>query len=301
MTLTVVLCAHNEERYLEEQLDAILRQSRLPDELVLLDDGSTDRTRRILAGVRHRRMTLLANARPSGPNAAYNQAARLATSDWIYLAGAHDIVQPGAFEAFAGCIALAPRDVSVGRVSRPVLFSRNNSDGPGDPSYRAVLICGDQVDVACGWLPRAGYLTPEQLRLRWQGPEMHWINGNATFIRRDAWRGEWPRLAWLGDWWQYHTLALRRGLVYLPYPITQWRPLPTSHSLGYTDPQRMKPVALELARLLNAPEHADIRAAFLNTGLLDIPHAGGGMVRHMVGLPDVDPVPEDCFADGNGR
>jgi len=315
MTLTVVLCAHNEERHLREQLDAILGQSRPVDELVLLDDGSTDGTAEILErrGVRYseprgsalrdhdpahsdprgseyltpRRGVLVCNPAPSGPNRAYNQAVRYATSDWVYLAGAHDVLQPGALEAFARQASAHPE---------------------------AVLIAGDLVDVACGWLPCAGFLTPADLCRRWQPADMHWINGNATFIKRTAWQGELPELAWLGDWWQYHTLALRRGLIYLPFPITQWRPLANSHSHGYQDAGRMASVARELARLLDDPENADIREAFLGTRLLDIPHAGSGVVRGMLahprgseyltpglGLEDVDPVPDACFPDGNWR
>ncbi len=38
------MCTYNGERFLAEQLDSIAKQSRLPDELVVCDDGSTDRT-----------------------------------------------------------------------------------------------------------------------------------------------------------------------------------------------------------------------------------------------------------------
>ncbi len=42
MTLSVALCTYNGERYLPEQLASIAAQTRLPDEVVLVDDGSTD-------------------------------------------------------------------------------------------------------------------------------------------------------------------------------------------------------------------------------------------------------------------
>jgi hypothetical protein len=44
MKLSVALCTFNGEKYLSEQLDSILRQSLLPDELVISDDGSSDHT-----------------------------------------------------------------------------------------------------------------------------------------------------------------------------------------------------------------------------------------------------------------
>lgn len=43
-TVSVAMATYNGERYLREQLDSIARQSILPTEIVITDDGSTDRT-----------------------------------------------------------------------------------------------------------------------------------------------------------------------------------------------------------------------------------------------------------------
>ena len=43
-TISVAICLFNGEKYLQEQLDSISNQSRLPDELIVCDDNSTDRT-----------------------------------------------------------------------------------------------------------------------------------------------------------------------------------------------------------------------------------------------------------------
>ncbi|PIE36576.1 hypothetical protein CSA56_00040 [candidate division KSB3 bacterium] len=44
MKISVVLCTFNGERFLEEQLTSIAQQTRVPDELVICDDRSTDST-----------------------------------------------------------------------------------------------------------------------------------------------------------------------------------------------------------------------------------------------------------------
>jgi hypothetical protein len=44
MAVSVAMCTYNGERYLGEQLRSIATQTRLPDELVICDDGSTDST-----------------------------------------------------------------------------------------------------------------------------------------------------------------------------------------------------------------------------------------------------------------
>jgi glycosyltransferase involved in cell wall biosynthesis len=46
--ISVALCTYNGERFLPQQLDSIAKQTRLPDELVVCDDRSTDRTAEIV-------------------------------------------------------------------------------------------------------------------------------------------------------------------------------------------------------------------------------------------------------------
>lgn len=49
MKTSVVMATYNGENFLKQQLDSILTQTDLPDELIIVDDGSTDRTREILS------------------------------------------------------------------------------------------------------------------------------------------------------------------------------------------------------------------------------------------------------------
>src|SRR6266581_2981469 len=44
MRLSVAMCTYNGARFLPEQLESIAAQTRLPDELVVCDDGSKDQT-----------------------------------------------------------------------------------------------------------------------------------------------------------------------------------------------------------------------------------------------------------------
>ena len=46
---SVALCTYNGEKYLRDQIDSILDQSLKVDEIVVCDDGSTDKTLSILA------------------------------------------------------------------------------------------------------------------------------------------------------------------------------------------------------------------------------------------------------------
>ena len=49
MSISVAICTYNGEKYLHEQINSILSQTVTPNEIVVCDDGSTDRTLEILA------------------------------------------------------------------------------------------------------------------------------------------------------------------------------------------------------------------------------------------------------------
>jgi glycosyltransferase involved in cell wall biosynthesis len=49
LKLSIALVAYNRERYLTKQLQSIVAQSRLPDELIIGDDCSTDRTAEVIS------------------------------------------------------------------------------------------------------------------------------------------------------------------------------------------------------------------------------------------------------------
>jgi glycosyltransferase involved in cell wall biosynthesis len=44
MNISVALCTYNGEKFIGEQIDSILYQTKLPDEIVICDDGSSDST-----------------------------------------------------------------------------------------------------------------------------------------------------------------------------------------------------------------------------------------------------------------
>lgn len=49
MSISVAMATYNGERYLRHQLDSFAHQTRLPDELVVSDDNSTDATAQVIA------------------------------------------------------------------------------------------------------------------------------------------------------------------------------------------------------------------------------------------------------------
>ncbi|GBD96979.1 MAG TPA: glycosyltransferase [Nitrospirae bacterium] len=80
--VTAVVPAYNRERTVKRGIDSILSQSHMPEEIIVVDDCSTDRTREVLEGYGDKiiRVYLPQN---SGPSKARNEGIRHAGSGWI--------------------------------------------------------------------------------------------------------------------------------------------------------------------------------------------------------------------------
>jgi glycosyltransferase involved in cell wall biosynthesis len=99
-TLSVVMATFNGEAFIEAQLESILAQTRLPDEIVISDDGSTDNTLQVVGRIRKTAppsvsWTVVTNPVALGPAANFVSAAALASGDLIALADQDDWWAPG--------------------------------------------------------------------------------------------------------------------------------------------------------------------------------------------------------------
>ena len=91
------MCTYNGERFLPDQLASIAKQTRLPDELVVCDDRSTDRTVAILrefAASASYPVRVFENERNLGFAANFERAIRLCDGDLIALSDQDDIWYP---------------------------------------------------------------------------------------------------------------------------------------------------------------------------------------------------------------
>lgn len=92
-TVSVAMCTYNGEPHVETQVKSVLDQTRQPDELVVCDDGSDDRTREIVrevAGESEIDLNLVQNDENLGVTANFDQAIDLTTGDYIFLSDQDD-------------------------------------------------------------------------------------------------------------------------------------------------------------------------------------------------------------------
>lgn len=96
-SLSVAMCTYNGELYLREQLSSITKQTRIPDELVVCDDASSDDTVRILESFRDGApfpVGVYRNARRLGITRNFEQAVSLCKGDIIALCDQDDVWMP---------------------------------------------------------------------------------------------------------------------------------------------------------------------------------------------------------------
>jgi glycosyltransferase involved in cell wall biosynthesis len=97
MKISVALCTYNGERFLQQQLDSIARQTQPPDEMIVCDDGSTDGTLEILkqfASDAPFAVHLYPNPARLGVTKNFERAISLCSGDMIALTDQDDVWQP---------------------------------------------------------------------------------------------------------------------------------------------------------------------------------------------------------------
>src|ERR1700676_2964055 len=105
-SISAVIGAYQAERYIAETLESILGQAHPPDEIIVVDDGSTDGTVRVLERFAEKiRIVRQANR---GCAAAFNTAFREASCDFVAECGADDIWESDKLERQVRALRMHP-------------------------------------------------------------------------------------------------------------------------------------------------------------------------------------------------
>lgn len=112
-TITVAIPAYNAADWIGETLESVLAQTVLPDEIVVVDDGSKDETAAVVE--RYGDRVRLIRQDNGGASAAYNRCFREATSEYVAMCPADDLWEPHKIEWQRASITADPTiDVAFG-------------------------------------------------------------------------------------------------------------------------------------------------------------------------------------------
>lgn len=114
LKLSIVLCTFNGAAYLQAQLDSVLAQTWLPDEMVIHDDGSSDRSPQLLQAFAERarelgiEVQLVCHADNLGYVANFSGALQQATGDVLFLCDQDDVWHADKLALMAGRFVREP-------------------------------------------------------------------------------------------------------------------------------------------------------------------------------------------------
>ena len=103
--VSVVIPAYNAERYVREAIDSVLAQDHEPCEVIVVDDGSTDGTSDVVAGIPGLRRLEQENA---GIGPARNTGVAVAEGEFLAFLDADDLWMPGSLSRQVAALRADP-------------------------------------------------------------------------------------------------------------------------------------------------------------------------------------------------
>lgn len=229
MRIVAIMPARNAESTVEAAIESILRQSRLPEEIIVVDDGSTDRTPEILARIaRHTTRMAVFHQEQTGPAAARSLAISQSSAELIAPLDADDVWHDAYLETMGMALE---QDRAAG-------FAYSQHD----------LIDQDGI-VVRGSMPftiQGGCFGPMLLS------NMVGNGSSAVFMRRaviEAGGYQPPSDGWYGgeDYLLQLRIAARREIICVPHVLTSYRTGQNSLQSDYRKSSRARLQAVDCA------------------------------------------------------
>lgn len=255
-SLSVIMTNYNHAKYIGEALEAILSQSYIPMEVIVIDDASTDNSIEIIDEFvkQYPIVKLIKNEQNRGVLYNVQKLLHLAQGEYIYAAASDDKILPGFFDKTMNLLTRYPQAGLC--CSDPATISGNTG-----------IVSENQFqlfDVPC-------YLSGTELIDIFRQTNFG-IASYASIIKRDALLdagGFIPNLKWNCDWFAMLVIAFRNGICYIPEPLATIRLLNISYSAaGRRKRREHSQVLKNIFDHLNRPEYSDVLPFFIRSGIL---------------------------------
>ncbi len=204
-TLSVVLPNYNHAGLIRRAVEALRAANRLPDEILIIDDASTDQSLRVIEELAAgwSIIRVLANSQNQGAIAALSRGLQECGGKYIYFAAADDWIEPDFFSSAIDALERHPQaGLFCGETALVDGYSGRELGirPPARPSNRAAFLDGGAV---------ANLLRTTD----------NWILTGSAVFRRDRVLeagGFSPELGSFADGYVARKIALRHGFCYAP-------------------------------------------------------------------------------------
>lgn len=216
-TIAIVIPNHNDARCLPDCLHSILRQSVQPDQIIFVDDHSSDDSKEVARKILESTPSaiLRSNSRCMGTMETLNEGLRHATCDYVLFLSSNDFLGDGLIKT---------AQESMARLGRPGVWSAMVWDADDDGTS---LKLHNSPVIA---LKERFFPADECIRLAHSIG--NWFNGTTMLFDRELllrMGGLDPEYQGLADWLAALTACSLRGAIFCPCPFGTVR----NHSGGY--------------------------------------------------------------------
>jgi glycosyltransferase involved in cell wall biosynthesis len=251
-TISVIIPNYNHSRFLPRCLTALLDQSRLPDEIIVVDDASTDNSLDVLRGFveKHALIQVHCNEKNMQVANTMNRGLQFAVGEYVLFTAADDEVKPGFFERVLPLLQAHPEAGLCCGIAEWRCTSTGMMWHMGGKMPKEACYFSPQELV---WLGRN-----QRLTFSFQSS----VFKREAFVRAGSWR---PELKWCTDCFTTYVVAFRHGVCFVPEVLSVLNLRADSYYHSDTDRRRTLDRFL---RLLEMEEYVDVSPPIAESGIL---------------------------------
>ncbi|MCF2145245.1 glycosyltransferase [Desmonostoc muscorum LEGE 12446] len=135
----MIIPAYNTEAYIQKAITSVLEQTLNDIEVILVDDGSSDKTVEVAKSFTDQRLKVIVNQKNLGAGAARNRALRAAQGEWIAVLDSDDWFAP---ERLSKLVSLA-NETNADMIADDLYFIK---DGATSPWSTLIQESGEDID-----------------------------------------------------------------------------------------------------------------------------------------------------------
>lgn len=229
MAISVCMATYNGAQYLRAQLVSILAQLGVGDEVVVVDDASTDDTLAVLRAIGDARVSVHANPRNLGHVQTFARAMALARNEFVFLSDQDDVWLPNRLQRMldaltaSGAIVVASNFACIDTDGRATAFPCHRLRAVDSKRHAANIVgifAGRRGYFGCAmalrrsalkvalpipafveshdlWLAQIANLARANVHLETNTLTRRIHGANATDLSRPLWRKLWSRVGYV--------------------------------------------------------------------------------------------------------
>lgn len=239
--LSIIISNKDQGSLLPRQLNSITFQNVWPDEVILIDDGSTDHSKDVMrAFQKHnpdKNIKIFLHDENAGVCARVNEGTEISECKFVYFTTSGDELLPSFVERHKHILS------SVEDIHLCASTSQYDRRSPHFHCNRRAFVSPMTGPTAQSFFVPAGFAvsTPS-------------VPGHGSCIRRDTlleFGGHNPKLEWHSDWFFLMSIAYTYGFYCIGEDLSKMHSNPNSYSTTVYSNEKQKKILNEMVRVLD--------------------------------------------------